>query len=142
MRTVRSEFVTVLKNYGKSDSDITACALTFGELIANAIMHGPRGDVSVVLDWSAARPKLRVSDDGRGFTPKAMLPDPQRPGGRGLYIVEQLAGPVSVNNHPRDGCTVAVELPVERALAEGSRVSRVAGTAVASARGEKNSPSE
>lgn len=114
MRTVRSEIMAKLKQYGDPQADYIACELTIGELIANAIMHAPPGDVSISLDWSAAKPLMRVTDDGPGFTPVARMPDPTVPGGRGLYIVSKLAGDVSVDVHPVDGCTVAVELPVTK----------------------------
>ncbi len=68
--------------------------LVTSELVTNAITHGsgPGDWISVALRLEMGRLRIRVLDGARGRTvPVALTPDEQRPGGRGLSIVDRLA---------------------------------------------------
>lgn len=69
--------------------------LVASELVTNAVAHGSRpGDaigLDVTLDGAVLR--IAVSDAARGrTTPIALTRDEQRPTGRGLALVDWLAG--------------------------------------------------
>jgi anti-sigma regulatory factor (Ser/Thr protein kinase) len=68
--------------------------LVTSELVTNAVTHGCRpGDrIGVEFSLDVRRLRIRVRDAGRARTlPVALTPDEQRPGGRGLAIVDRLA---------------------------------------------------
>ncbi len=115
MRSARAEFVELLRVATQRGADVEAAALAFGELVANAMRHGPDGDVCVTLRWAAGTPTLSVTDTGAGFVPNPSLPDDGQVGGRGLFIVSELAGPVRVQTRAGGGCSVSVDLPLEAA---------------------------
>lgn len=70
--------------------------LLLSEIVTNAVRHGDAGngspvDVRIVADEAQAR--VCVCDHGRGFEPVAR-PEPRfnrRPGGFGLYLLDQLS---------------------------------------------------
>jgi anti-sigma regulatory factor (Ser/Thr protein kinase) len=109
MRAARADFVRLLRAHVGPEADVESAALAFGELVANAMRHAPPGEVRVTLRWAGAKPTLSVSDCGAGFTFDPMLPDTGQIGGRGLYIVNHLAGPVRVER-TGGGCSVSVDL--------------------------------
>lgn len=113
LRAVRRDTLDILRRFGEPASDFESCAVVVSELMSNAALHGPGGEIRVTLDWSATTPSFAVSDAGRGFVPAIGLPPPNREGGRGLYLVKTLAATphVSVDD---GGCTVSVRLPVKR----------------------------
>jgi signal transduction histidine kinase len=110
MRAARAEFVRLLTASAGPDADVDSAALVFGELAANAMRHGPAGDVRVTLRWAGTKPTLSVRDGGEGFAFDPRLPDAGQVGGRGLYIVNHVAGPVRVETCPAGGCSVSVDL--------------------------------
>ncbi|MDH6137809.1 hypothetical protein P3T37_007244 [Kitasatospora sp. MAA4] len=64
--------------------------LLVSELLANACLHagGPHG---LLLDASAERLRIEVTD-GSGTLPSPRLPhEPGRPGGHGLHVVQRLS---------------------------------------------------
>jgi anti-sigma regulatory factor (Ser/Thr protein kinase) len=69
--------------------------LLVSEVVTNAVRHAgqERSDTIFVdiADASGGRVRVEVSDGGKGFTPKQRDPDLERPGGWGLYLVEELA---------------------------------------------------
>ena len=85
-------------------------------------VRGARRERSQACDRSCPRaPRLgdeaallTVSDLGPGFTPEIKLPDPLSESGRGLYIVAQLMGEVTVRRGRDCGAEVSVRLPVQR----------------------------
>ncbi len=109
MQSARAEFVAHLRNVCADSSDFESAALAFGELVANAMRHAPPGEVAVRLRWRGPSATLSVSDSGGGFAPNPCLPEEGSAGGRGLYIVSAIAGPLDVRAGPA-GCSVSVEL--------------------------------
>jgi anti-sigma regulatory factor (Ser/Thr protein kinase) len=79
--------------------------LLVSELVTNSVRHsdGP-GDGLVNLDVSVSGRSLRVevADSGRGFEPQPRDDDRSRPGGWGLYLVDELADRWGVSH---DGLT-------------------------------------
>lgn len=76
------------------------------EALANAMLYGNRNDpekfVQVEVELDDARVALCVTDEGEGFDP-ADVPDPtlvpnlQRPGGRGVFLIRKLMDEVEYN---------------------------------------------
>ena len=74
------------------------------EALSNAILYGNRGDrskkVRIRANVDAWSIKVQVSDEGSGFDPRR-VPDPtsdgaiEEPGGRGLFLLKQLADDVT-----------------------------------------------
>jgi anti-sigma regulatory factor (Ser/Thr protein kinase) len=68
--------------------------LLVSELVTNAVRHaGLRAGDRIRLRASLSGPVLRVEvhDPGQGFELRAPDPDPARPSGWGLYLVEEIA---------------------------------------------------
>jgi serine/threonine-protein kinase RsbW len=76
------------------------------EALANAMLYGncrdPRKRVRVEAHLSPFEITVRVTDEGRGFDPDTVL-DPTlpanraRPGGRGIFLIQQLMDRVEYN---------------------------------------------
>lgn len=64
--------------------------LIASELATNAYRHG-RGSIVLTLERLADRLRITVTDDGEIKPPAAVRPDLSAGGGRGLWIVSQLA---------------------------------------------------
>ena len=117
VRELRHAFVDHLRLHAEPDSDIAAAELAFAEILANVHRHA-LGPAWVRLDWGDERSVLTVYDSGHTFEPDIKLPDdPFSPGGRGLFVAEQLTGEVRV---------AGVEVPVH-ALVLLCRTSMLAG---------------
>jgi anti-sigma regulatory factor (Ser/Thr protein kinase) len=68
--------------------------LLVSELVTNAVRHAnlDRDDViDLVVELAGHRLRVEVHDPGGGFLPSAPSPDPARPSGWGLYLVDELA---------------------------------------------------
>jgi len=63
------------------------------ELVTNSVRHsGVRSRIALDVDLDSDSVRVTVSDAGEGFMPPAKLePDPDRRGGWGLCLVDQLA---------------------------------------------------
>ncbi len=85
--------------------------LLVSEVVTNAIRHGGGDDALVRLRILEQDEHVRVEvrDPGAGFTPPDMDPDPERAGGWGLWLVEQLADRWGISN--QGGTCVWFELP-------------------------------
>ena len=113
-RECRTEFATLLRQYGDPSGDFDGAELIFGELLSNVVRHAP-GRITIRLDWASIFPTLVVHDEEEAFTPAFDLPeDPLCENGRGLFIIRQLAVSLQVEDVPDDGTRVIVGLPVAR----------------------------
>ena len=68
--------------------------LLVSELVTNAVRHAnlaPGDVILLVIDVGDSLLRVEVHDPGGGFVPRAPAPDPARPSGWGLYLVEELA---------------------------------------------------
>lgn len=90
----------------------TDLSLALDELLANASKHG-RPPIHVET-WYDGRIILEVSDCGAGFDPRlpTSVPSPGKDGGRGLWIIRQIADHVSIVSS-EEGTRVRVELSHE-----------------------------
>ena len=113
LRATRSAALAVLRDHGDAASDFDACAVVLSELLSNAALHAPPGSIGVCLEWSRSSPIFTVHDSGPGFELNIALPSPLREGGRGLFLVAQLAEAPHVRAD-ETGCHVSVALPVTR----------------------------
>lgn len=76
------------------------------EALANAMLYGncrdPHKRVRVEAHLTSGEIRVKVTDEGRGFDPEAVL-DPTlpanraRPGGRGIFLIRQLMDRVEFN---------------------------------------------
>ncbi len=73
------------------------------ELVTNSVRHSGAGNessIGLALLLTEDRLSVAVSDPGPGFRPQIAEPDPDQEGGRGLFIVEQLADRWGVGEAP------------------------------------------
>lgn len=112
---LRHGIVGFLRRHAAPDADVAGAEIAVSELLSNVVRHAP-GPAWVNLDWSGERAVLAVHDLGTGFEPRAQLPADllQDGGGRGLFIVSNVAGWMSVAAKRAGGSKVTVELPVTR----------------------------
>jgi anti-sigma regulatory factor (Ser/Thr protein kinase) len=121
---MRDTVRTFLCTEGDSSSDIDGAIAIFGELTANVVQHAP-GEVSVTIEWCADEPCLSVADRGPGFIKHFPIYDLWREGGRGLEIIDSLAGSshaansegtgrIDVSARAGKGTMIRVMLPVHR----------------------------
>lgn len=95
-------------------ADYLAIRLIYFELIGNVFKYAP-GRFMLRVDWFGEAPYLHVFDRGRGFEYEPKLPsDIFAEGGRGLYLVNSLAGSLSIHRLPGCGSHVSVRLPARR----------------------------
>lgn len=67
--------------------------LLASEIVSNSVLHGrvsESEDIELALSWNLDRVRLEVTDEGPGFQPPTE-PDPDRPGGWGLALVETIS---------------------------------------------------
>jgi anti-sigma regulatory factor (Ser/Thr protein kinase) len=65
--------------------------LLISELVSNSVKYGGEGPVRVEIEPIAGGVHVEVIDCGPGFTAAPRDPDPDRVGGWGLVLVDQLA---------------------------------------------------
>lgn len=69
--------------------------LLVSELVTNAVRHArlsSRDAIRLLVELSERALHVEVHDAGPGFEPRSLpLPDPGRPSGWGLFLVEELA---------------------------------------------------
>ena len=109
--TARHEFVAVLHRL-LPNADLAAAELTVSELLANVQRHAP-GPARLTLHNAHGRLILSVADHAPAFESPGGIPDPLSLDGRGLFLVSQLAGPISIDLSPDGWTTVTVTLPIE-----------------------------
>lgn len=77
--------------------------LLLSELVTNSVRHagiGGESSIGLALRLTQDRLSVAVSDPGPGFTPEITKPDLDQEGGRGLFIVDQLADSWGVGDSP------------------------------------------
>ena len=86
------EIVTLTIGASLPSPLVERAKLLISEVVTNSVMHGGSGEgeeIGVAVAWSPARIRMEVVDTGQGFRQTA--PDPDRPGGWGLHLVETLS---------------------------------------------------
>ncbi len=82
------------------------------EAVANAVKHGNARQISIELSYTPARVRLRVSDDGHGFS----VEQGSRSGHFGLLDMRERAQSMGsrlvVESDPGHGTCISVEVPV------------------------------
>jgi anti-sigma regulatory factor (Ser/Thr protein kinase) len=113
---LRHEIAGYLGRHAKPGADLAGTEIAVSELLTNVARHAP-GPAWVHVDWSGVRPRLDVHDLGPGFELDPQLPENpmQASGGRGLFIVSNVASWLTVEAKRSGGSKVSAELPVERA---------------------------
>lgn len=113
---LRHEIAAYLGRHAAAGADLAGAEVAVSELLTNVARHAP-GPAWVHVDWSSRRPRLDVHDLGPGFALDPSLPDDlmQASGGRGLFIVSNVASWLTVTAKAAGGSKVSAELPVERA---------------------------
>jgi len=87
---VRRQAVAVLELWGLRDL-LWVVELMLTELVANAVRHAGT-PFTVVMSWNGRGLRCEVTDaDPRPPRPQ-LVPDPEGTGGRGLLLVDRLAG--------------------------------------------------
>lgn len=111
----RKAFVDHLRESADEASDLDAAQLIYSELVGNVVRHAP-GPISIDIEWTHDRhARLCVRDSGDGFQADYALPkDRLSEGGRGLFIVAELADTVTVTRDEAGTCVCAI-LPVHLA---------------------------
>jgi anti-sigma regulatory factor (Ser/Thr protein kinase) len=95
--------------------------LAISEATGNVVLHAypEQGHYyRVTVEFFSHCVRLQVEDSGCGFV-RADVPPPcqERPGGRGLWLIEQLADIASVTTLPNGGCHLAAEFALPHPLA-------------------------
>jgi anti-sigma regulatory factor (Ser/Thr protein kinase) len=92
--------------------------LLVSELVTNAVRHAnlaPGDVIRLVIDLEDSVLRVEVHDPGGGFVPRAPAPDPARPSGWGLYLVEELADRWGVDSDERTLVWFEVDRPAAAA---------------------------
>jgi signal transduction histidine kinase len=82
------------------------------EALHNALRHAAAARVDVTLTYDGTGARLRISDDGRGFDPRAV-----RKAGRHLGLVSMrdrasgVGGTLTVDSEPGKGAVIELEVP-------------------------------
>lgn len=89
--------------------------LLAGELLANAVVHGPPGGrIAVTVTREGASVRVAVRDQSTQ-APRVSRPSPTALGGRGMALVDTLSTRWGVDDHGGDGKTVWFVLDVDGA---------------------------
>ena len=97
-----------LEAWGLINSDI---ALLVSELATNAVLHA-RSEFEVCVAAAAERIRVEVSDYNSRLPTMVSVP-PDAYSGRGLQLLQALAGSWGVETHINDGKTIWFEVPVK-----------------------------
>ena len=84
---------------------VDRAVLLVGELVTNAVVHA-RTDLRLRVELRGDLLHLAVRDGSPWQLRPATIPDPEAEGGRGLWLVDQLARSWGVNRHPDGGKVV------------------------------------
>ena len=108
-RAARHWVMRAIAEAGIGGASNQVVELLTGELVSNAVVHGPTGGtvtVQVQIDGTVVR--VLVSDTGGGV-PTVGHPEPTAPSGRGLALVEALSSSWGTQKRA-DGKTVWFEV--------------------------------
>ena len=112
-----------LEDLSVDETRLADIELVLSEAAGNVVRHAyaRRGSAyRVIVTFFTDRLRLEVTDQGVGFL-RASIPHPdeQQLGGRGLWLIEQLADVTTVSTTPGGGCCLKAEfcLPCLFALA-------------------------
>jgi serine/threonine-protein kinase RsbW len=102
-----------LKDLAIEETRLDDIELAVSEATGNVVRHAyPRPDhpYRVILTFWGDRVCLEVSDQGIGFN-RADVPEPgtEELGGRGLWLIEQIADVTAVSTLPGGGCRLEAE---------------------------------
>jgi anti-anti-sigma factor len=84
---------------------VDRAVLLASELVTNAVIHA-RTELRLRVELRGDLLHLAVRDGNPWMLRPATIPDPEAEGGRGLWLVEQLARAWGVNRHPDGGKVV------------------------------------
>jgi anti-sigma regulatory factor (Ser/Thr protein kinase)/anti-anti-sigma regulatory factor len=84
---------------------VDRAVLLVGELVTNAVVHA-RTELGLRVELRGDLLHLAVRDGSPRLLRLVTVPDPEAEGGRGLWLVEQLARAWGVNRHPDGGKVV------------------------------------
>ena len=144
---LRREIIGFLRRQARPDGDFASAELVIGELLSNAVAHGP-ARARVTLRWDGDHPVLSVADVGRAGAgagagpatsavhdleprelpelPEAVLPaDPLADRGRGLFIADQLSRGLAVRARAT-GSVVSATLDLHRRPAPAASTGQTA----------------
>jgi serine/threonine-protein kinase RsbW len=108
-RAARHWVMQTIAGAGVGGASNQVVELLTGELVSNAVLHGPHSGtvrVQVRIDGDVVRVGVR---DAGGGTPTVGHPEPTAASGRGLALVEALSSGWGTQVHP-DGKTVWFEV--------------------------------
>ncbi len=101
---LRSTVAAHASHLEATDTELEALVIITSELATNAIRHG--GGVGRIQLWHDSQYLyVRVTDEGPGLVDTAAgmtLPDPERLGGRGMWIVRSLSHDLVVGTGPAE----------------------------------------
>ena len=107
-----------LADFALDDGRERDVRLLVSELVTNAVRHAnlaPGDVILLVIDLEDSVLRVEVHDPGGGFVPRAPAPDPARPSGWGLYLVEELADRWGVDSDERTLVWFEVDHPAAAA---------------------------
>ena len=96
LRPARQAFTDYLTSLKSDETDVASGEIVFGELVANALVHGDPGRAEVLVERTGGRIKLSVKSGGPPFVFAPEPPGWEQTCGRGFQIVAALASDVSV----------------------------------------------
>jgi two-component system CheB/CheR fusion protein len=88
------------------------------ELLFNVVKHAGVSEAKVTLEREEGRPRITVSDDGKGFDAETVIGNPQS--AHGLLIIQDrlnlLGCRMQLVSKPGEGTRIVIGLPTERNL--------------------------
>lgn len=90
------------------DFDLDDLDLLVSEVVTNAVIHGEGASVEVTVSNDSGCTRVGVTDHSR-TPPFVVEPDPARPSGRGIFLVDQLASRWGIDSIPGNGKCVWFE---------------------------------
>jgi anti-sigma regulatory factor (Ser/Thr protein kinase) len=100
-------------------------ALAVSELVTNSVLHakgGPRRTLTVEFMTFDDRLRISVIDPGSPFQPRIRPPDPERVGGMGLFIINELSEAWGVARDGTEATRVWCDILVHRPRSSQLRV--------------------